>query len=43
LVIGGGFAQTDTGRKLAALGAKLGPGVLDAAQIVCDRLASEKE
>jgi CRISPR-associated protein Cst2 len=40
LIIGGAFCRTETARKVGALGATLVPGVRDAAQLVCDRVAA---
>lgn len=39
LIIGGAFCRTETARKVGELGATLVPGVRDAAQLVCDRIA----
>jgi CRISPR-associated protein Cst2 len=40
LIIGGAFSRTETARKVGALGATLVPGVRDAANLVCDRVAA---
>ncbi len=40
LIIGGAFALTDTAKAIEALGAKILPGVREAAKLVSDRLAA---
>jgi CRISPR-associated protein Cst2 len=40
LIIGGAFSQSKAARDVAALGATLEPGVRNAAQLVCDRIAA---
>ena len=40
LIIGGAFSKSEAARDVAALGATLEPGVRNAAQLVCDRIAA---
>jgi CRISPR-associated protein Cst2 len=42
LIIGGSFSQTETARKIAALGATLEPGVRKAAELACVRINSRE-
>ncbi len=43
LIIAGAICDTETAKKIAALGAALEPGVRNAAKLVCERIAAGKD